>query len=89
MGNPALANLTAREAAPVVGSYICDEYAAGCPDKVSATVNDRPSGHCWHESLTRRLAWQYGEARANRVALGIDAAAELDIAAWNRLGAAQ
>jgi hypothetical protein len=78
--------LAARDAAPVVGPYRCDGYTPGCPDNVDPCYNDRPLGHCWHESARRRLAWQYGEARASRIALGIDTTTIRDIDAWNRLG---
>lgn len=75
---PVRRNREARNAAPVIGSYVCD--APTC------SVFGDHGDHCWHESARRRLAWQYGEARANRIALGIDKATQRDLTAWNRLG---
>lgn len=93
MGNPVLTNLASRNVAPVVGSYICDGGSPGCPCE---NAEAPPGGHialeerhCWHESARRRLTHQYGEARANRISLGIDAKTNADVAAWNRLGQRQ
>jgi hypothetical protein len=82
MGNPLLTNRIARDAAPVVGSYICDDPEASCcPDRPGSSGGAHHgwgcSPHCWHESTRRRLEWQYGENR-------VDAA---DLAQWNGLGA--
>ena len=75
MNRITLANINARNAAPVVGSYICD------PDSCSRVhvSYKRPvagSGQCWHETLRRRLEWQGGPS-ANAAA---------DLAAWDGLG---
>lgn len=77
-------NIAARNAAPVVGTYICDLDV--CILHGEPTEIGRGGGHCWHESAWARLGWQYGEARASRIALGIDPAANRDLAAWNSLG---
>lgn len=70
-------------------TYICDRQAPGCPEKHDGLPGGEiplAERHCWHESTRRRLAFQYGEARANRIALGIDAQTNTDLAAWNALG---
>lgn len=78
------ANIKARNAAPLLGTYLCDDYyQKDCPNRPPAGVG---AGHCWHESARRRLEWQYGEARANRIALGIDSRTNQDLSAWSRLG---
>lgn len=60
-------------------SYICDKGAC-------IGGSNRGRGfHCYHESLLARLSWQYGEDRANRIVLGIDARTETDKAAWRGL----
>ena len=75
------AHLVARDAAPVVGTYICDPEA--CPDappSLSWGRNVRLArpghGHCWHESVARRLEWQGGPSEG----------AQADLSAWNSLG---
>lgn len=75
------ANLIARNAAPVVGTYICnDHFAADCPDRPTSGGSCEWGGtHCWHESTARRLDWQGGPS-ANAAA---------DISAWNRLGSSK
>ncbi len=63
----------------MAGTYICDDYhAVDCPCRPTTVWPGRASGyaHCWHESVARRLEWQYGHSR-------VDAA---DIARWNALG---
>jgi hypothetical protein len=80
MGNAVLTNRVARNAAPVRGSYICDDYGAeDCPCRPASAGGFRDawaSAHCWHESTRRRLEWQYGENRVDQA----------DIARWNALG---
>jgi hypothetical protein len=68
-------NLAARDAAPVVGTYICDVRQPDCPDR-DLTNGPLLDAHCWHESTARRLAWQGGPSEG----------AEADLALWNRLG---
>jgi hypothetical protein len=80
--NPYERNLASRNAAPLIGTYICEPAAC-----VALTDNPTcPWGMCYHEDTHRRLSWQYGEGRANRISLGIDAATEADLAAWRELG---
>lgn len=72
------ANLIARNAAPVVGTYICNDPDRPCgADHFNGShPQDR---QCWHESCRRRLEWQGGPS-ANAAA---------DISAWNRLGSSK
>ena len=76
-------HLASRNAAPLIGSYICE------PASCSALSGDPlvPWGMCYHEDTHRRLTWLYGEERANRISLGIDPATEADKRAWQGLGA--
>jgi hypothetical protein len=70
-------NVACRNAAPVVGTYICDP---GFCEEGHGDGNPRNgSCHCWHESARRRLEWQGGPS-ANAAA---------DRAAWNGLGERQ
>lgn len=81
----ALAKLTAPAPAPLAGTYICnDPYEDVCPC-APVSFGGGP-GHCYHESTRRRLAWQYGEARADEIMNGTDDASYHDEMAWNRLG---
>lgn len=57
-------------------SYICDPTA--CIHHEHYGLGGGGSGVCWHESLWRRLEWQYGESRANTIILGLDAPTEAD-----------
>lgn len=66
-----------------MSSYICDAWA--CEERRTDGLV-RPWDHCWHESTHRRLAWLYGEERANRISLGLDAATQADKASWEALG---
>lgn len=78
-GNDRNRDVAGRDAAPVIGTYICDDGAPGCPCvAVYITGNNTPAPdrHCWHESTRRRLEWQYGENRVDQD----------DIARWNALG---
>lgn len=90
-GKTLAANRAARNAAPVVGTYICDDHRAReCPCRPDGrgsllTGGARPEGisrqlwgqhHCYHESTRRRLEWQHGENRVDQA----------DIARWNALG---
>ena len=76
-------HLRSRNAAPLIGTYICE------PSSCTALSGDPtcPWGMCYHEDTHRRLAWLYGEDRANRISLGIDPATEADKRAWRGLGA--
>jgi len=81
--NAAESNLAARNAAPWVGTYICDDHHAhDCPDRpMSAggtwtTFYGYCPATCWHESTARRLERQGGPS-ANAAA---------DLASWNVLG---
>lgn len=65
-------------------TYICDPIA--CTQVHKDFMGGNGSGVCWHESLWRRLSWQYGENRANTIVLGLDGRTEADQAAWNTLG---
>ena len=69
-------NIAARNAEPLVGSYVCDP--AGCSRVHRRYPNKHVSEtyHCWHDSVVRRLEWQGGPS-ANAAA---------DLAAWNALG---
>lgn len=67
------------------GTYLCGHGGRCGPDAYG--WGSIPDDHCWHESTRRRLAWQYGEARAAAIMAGTDSASQRDIAAWNRLGA--
>lgn len=64
-------------------TYQCDPCA--CTLSPPTPFNNG-SGICWHESLWRRLSWQYGESEANSIVLGLDGATERDKAAWEGLG---
>jgi len=75
-GNDRNRDLAARNAAPVLGSYICNDPARDCGAGCSHGSNPADR-HCWHESTSRRLEWQGGSSTA----------AAADLAAWNRLGA--
>lgn len=69
----------------MTSTYICDPSV--CSQNPNADGNIRNgSGHCWHESLWRRLTWQYGEGHANTIVLGLDRKTESDRTAWNGLG---
>lgn len=63
-------------------SYICDPLACIATGDPSERNPANGSGHCWHESAWRRLAWQYGESRAATIMLGQDLRTEKDRAAW-------
>lgn len=74
--------IESRNAAPWVGTYICDDYHAhACPQRPESAggawdfYGYRPAT-CWHESTARRLAQQGGPS-ANAAA---------DLAAWKALG---
>lgn len=84
-----LRNIAARDAAPMIGTYICDDFAAvtcPCRPRSNGGAHAGPNGHCYHESTRRRLAWQYGEARAASIMAGTDDASDRDERAWERLG---
>ena len=80
MNRITLANINARNAAPLVGSYICDgdvcPHAVPERSMIHARLAVPGHGHCWHRSTARRLEWQGGPS-ANAAA---------DLAAWNGLG---
>lgn len=68
-------------------SYICDP---GCchhrEDFGDYRGRAGKDGVCWHEEAWYRLRWQYGDSRANTIALGLDKRTKADIAAWNGMG---
>jgi ribosome modulation factor len=69
----------------VSGTYICDPLVCLHGPYIEP-IGGKGSDVCWHETAHRRLTWLYGEARANRITLGIDRATQADIAAWNGVG---
>ena len=73
-----------RNAAPLVGTYICHPSVCIDPSVVHSGLG--PHGHCWHRSTWHRLQWQHGRERAEAVMEGQDAKSQADLAAWNRLG---
>lgn len=82
-------SVAARDVAPIRGTYICDDYMASdcpCRPRSSGGAHAGPNGHCWHDSLRRRLGWQYGAARAAAIMDGTDAASDRDERSWERLG---